>query len=474
MTHRASESDSQADRTPRWWQRTGVALILVFVLAASLRLGWLAVSPDSVPFAGLAAVNGEVAHNIVTHDRWFVVNAVAATPKPSVTLRGPLVDPADLDYRVADSHPHYEQQVLEPPGPALLLAGIWSITGDQRFVYLQVIQLVIDSFMAVLVYWLTLKLFRRRSAAFLAGVLYALYIPLALVARIPHGDAWAGFATIIALALYLKSRESPRAWLWLIAVGVILGLGAYMRPTVLILPVAFALAALPWSGWRRSAAVAVIPLVAAALLLLPWTVRNFEVFHAFVPVRTSLGWTLWVGLGELPNDFGALGTDANAVETALRDHPDLAVGSPKFDKVLVDRSLSAISAHPFFYAKLVGRRLLQSTVIPTTTNTTKSSRLLGLLSFGQPILFIVALVTGVLICLRRPAQRVNVALLAAVAIGTVLPFVVIHLEARFIVAASFVYIILAACGLTVAASRVFDYLNAGRASATRTPEADIR
>lgn len=342
----------------------------------------------------------------------------------------------------------YLQSILEPPGPAVLLAGIWRITGDQRFIYLQALQLLIDSFMVLLVYWLSLKLFQRTSAALLASGLYAIYLPLVLVARIPHGDAWAGFATIAALALYLKARESSHALRWLAAVGAVIGVGAYFRPNVLALPIAFALAAIPWSGWRRSAGLAGIPLLVAALLLLPWTVRNYEVFHAFVPVRTSLGWTTWVGLGELPNEFGAQGTDANAEETVLREHPRYAVGSPKFDNVLLTKSLSAIRGHPFFYGELVGRRLLESTLVPTATVTASSSRLLWLFSLGQPILFALALITWIAMFRRLPAQRANLALLAAVAVATVLPFALIHLEARFILATSFVYMILAAYGLT--------------------------
>jgi len=161
---------------------------------------------------------------------------------------------------------------------------------------------------------------------------------------------------------------------------------------------------------------------------------------------------MWVGLGELPNDFGSEGTDANAVETALRDHPDYVVGSPQMDNVLVKKSMSAIRAHPFFYGKLVGRRLLLSTVLPTPTVTASSSRLLWVLSLGQPILFILALATWIAMFRRLPVQRANLVLLAAVAAATVLPFALIHLEARFILATSFVYIILAGYGLTEAAT----------------------
>jgi 4-amino-4-deoxy-L-arabinose transferase-like glycosyltransferase len=431
-------------RAPAAW----VWLVAIFVVAVSLRFGWLAVNSHSVRFAGLAAANGDEARNIVTHDRWFVVNDAA--PRPPT---GRLEDPASVDYRAADAHPRYREAVLEPPAVPLLLAGIWSVTGDQRFIYLQALQLLIDSSMVFLVYWLALKLCDRRSAALLAAALYAIYLPLVLVARIPHGDAWAGYFTMSALALTLKAREADKPGAWLLGLGTLIGVGSYFRPNLLLLPIALALALVPWSGLRRAVRLAVVPLLVSGLFLAPWTLHNYKVFHTLVPVRTSLGWTMWVGLGELPNHFGATGTDANAVETVRRIHPDYAVGSPKFDSVLVRKSLSAIAAHPLFYAKLVGRRLLHATVLPTSTTTASGSGLFRLLSLLQPALFLFAAATGVFLFRRLRWWRGNLALLGAVAAATVLPYVAIHLEARFILATSFVYIILAGAGISAVTQR---------------------
>jgi 4-amino-4-deoxy-L-arabinose transferase-like glycosyltransferase len=77
------------------------------------------------------------------------------------------------------------------------------------------------------------------------------------------------------------------------AAGILFGLTVLTRETVLyFLP----LAAL-WLAWRRSGGRrrAAALLAAAFLVVFPWTVRNWRVFGAFVPVSTAGALNLWQG-----------------------------------------------------------------------------------------------------------------------------------------------------------------------------------
>jgi 4-amino-4-deoxy-L-arabinose transferase-like glycosyltransferase len=75
--------------------------------------------------------------------------------------------------------------------------------------------------------------------------------------------------------------------------GLLFGLAILTRETVLyFLP----LAAL-WLAWRRAGGGrrAAMLLAVSALVVVPWTVRNWLVFDAFVPVSTSGALNLWQG-----------------------------------------------------------------------------------------------------------------------------------------------------------------------------------
>ena len=77
------------------------------------------------------------------------------------------------------------------------------------------------------------------------------------------------------------------------AAGILFGLAVLTRETVLyFLPLAAV-----WLAWRRPGGLrrAALLLAAAVLVVTPWTLRNWLVFDAFVPVSTAGALNLWQG-----------------------------------------------------------------------------------------------------------------------------------------------------------------------------------
>jgi hypothetical protein len=104
---------------------------------------------------------------------------------------------------------------------------------------------------------------------------------------------WWGFERLVAA----DARESLRL---AIVAGLLLGLSILARETVLyFLPIAAA-----WLAWRRPGGTrrAVAFLVAAILTVAPWTVRNWMVYGAFVPVSTAGALNLWQGNARISRD----------------------------------------------------------------------------------------------------------------------------------------------------------------------------
>jgi hypothetical protein len=86
------------------------------------------------------------------------------------------------------------------------------------------------------------------------------------------------------------ARASTR---WTVMAGVLWGLAILTRETVLyFVPVAAVWLAWRRPGGRRRAAVLV---VTTLLVVLPWTVRNWMIFHTFIPVSTAGALNLWQG-----------------------------------------------------------------------------------------------------------------------------------------------------------------------------------
>jgi 4-amino-4-deoxy-L-arabinose transferase-like glycosyltransferase len=391
------------------------AILVVLGLAIAARAAAYIVDPKPDYLTGLAVYQGEMARNIVDHGRWFVVNEKALGLMGRTMQREHLhlVDPANVGFEAVDRKPILKPEILEMPGLAVPLAGLWWATGAERYAYIRWLQIALDALMVVLVYWIALQVIHRRSAALAAASLYGLWPGAILLATTPSLDTWAGFFVVSALAIFLWARRDGFRMRSLALLGGLVGLGVYFRPFIIVLPIAFALAELKRTPWRQTLRVALVPTLVAALFLIPWTVRNFAEFNRFIPTRVGIGQALWEGLGQAPNNFGAVDNDEAALEYVRVRRPDLRFPTPAFDDYLLRKSLRAIAHHPLIYLELIVRRAL----------------------------YLAPCLLALIWRKRFPFER---ALLVATAAAVTLPYVLLRMEDRFWLPASFAYLILLA------------------------------
>jgi 4-amino-4-deoxy-L-arabinose transferase-like glycosyltransferase len=135
------------------------------------------------------------------------------------------------------------------------------------------------------------RLFGERASLVAAGI-GAFYPELVWFAS--HFWAETIFTVLLWWAMErLLAAEGEGSTKAALVSGLLWGLAILTRETVLyFLP----FAAL-WLAWRRAGGArrAAMLLAASALVVLPWTVRNWIVFDAFVPVSTSGALNLWQG-----------------------------------------------------------------------------------------------------------------------------------------------------------------------------------
>jgi len=119
-------------------------------------------------------------------------------------------------------------------------------------------------------------------------------------------------ATLLWATLELDRSRRTTAW---IGYGLLWGLALMTTPTLgVLLPFLIG-----WLVYRCGWKLPVIAAGVAALCCVPWTVRNYAVFHAFVPLRSVLGLQLWIGNNERTESLsvGRLHPISNQAE---RDH----------------------------------------------------------------------------------------------------------------------------------------------------------
>jgi hypothetical protein len=208
------------------------------------------------------------------------------------------------------------------------------------------------------------------------------------------------------------------------------------------------------------------------LFVVPWTIRNYDDFHRFIPIRSGLGQTLWEGLGQLHNDFGAtFGSTGPTAPEALvaREHPGLAVESPAWDSVLEHKAIAAIEQHPLFYGELLGYRIALATVRAFDPSwmqrgaTSPFAYAAGPIAFAiarplnlleallEPAVFVLAMLTLGLTWRRRKREHL---VLIAVVLATVVPYIFLLVSPRYIRPAAFAYLCWIGLGADLLIERV--------------------
>jgi 4-amino-4-deoxy-L-arabinose transferase-like glycosyltransferase len=455
--------------------RTWVILTIIVLAGIGVRLSYLASDPHDFR---AESIDGELARNLVA-GRGFVVNERARLYIYERRQRHPrLTDPATVNYAPLDRHGQWEPEIIESPGGGVLLAGVWEVTGSEYYLPMQILQAIVDGSCALLVFAISMRLFKRRRAALLAAAFYALYLPVAWQSTVVYNDIWAVDLTIAILAVYLQALASPRRWRWLLACGVLTGISIYFHPSALVLPLVLALATIPGLGVRRALGNGLAVTAVALVMLVPWTIHNYEVFHLFIPTRSGFGHVLWDGLGEIHNNFGADWKDEVTYAEVRRLRPDLRVESPAWDNFLLEHFvIPAIEHHPFFYLEEVARRVVLSTVLtyegawmhrgptlphgrsPSAFASFAISHPFALLEDAlQPAVFLLAMLA---LGLTWRRWRRSHLMLIAVVLAVLLPFIAMHLEARYILPAAFVYLLWIGLGMDLLAEHAAVHLRAG-------------
>ena len=223
--------------------------------------------------------------------------------------------------------------------------GFWySLVGASAFrVY--VIQALLAPLTVLLTWALGRRVFTPRVglvAAWIVAVFplvfeyYGMLFPEALVIPLTLG-----------VLLVLSHRRAPD-WRGAALLGALIGVTLLIRPTSFFL---FAPVAVLWMiscGPRRGAGLTAIAIAAAALVIAPWTIRNYEVTDGgFIPLSVQDGAVYGTFNDEAANDP----ENPYAWRFSLADPPEILTRMPRPDDAelrtgLQDAAFDYIADHP--------------------------------------------------------------------------------------------------------------------------------
>lgn len=196
-------------------------------------------------------------------------------------------------YPSTDRAPGGGPSAFRPPGYPVFLAAVYSIAGHPAPSIGRLVGAFLGTLSVGLIGLIALRLWGKHVGS-LALAIAAIAPPLVILSTALISEALFVPVVLAAVVTALEARRSKRRYRWAIVTGVLVGIASLTRTNGLLLLLPFAVAFAPTRSRRRlrAWAPAVALVLAAFLTIAPWTVRNWIVFHAFIPISDEIGYTL--------------------------------------------------------------------------------------------------------------------------------------------------------------------------------------
>jgi 4-amino-4-deoxy-L-arabinose transferase-like glycosyltransferase len=256
-----------------------------------------------------------------------------------------------FDVAAKMAHGQSMGSVFNPPGLSLFLAPFFMVFGAHQWVTLLCALLLF-----VATYLLTYALASRIQgglAARIAPMLVAVWPGYFPLAGVNSKETLLAALVPATLFLYLKAFDpgaGPHGarihWGYVIAAGLCMGFAALTQPGYLLFPaVLFSFEMLRAKGWRRATGRTAVFTIAMLAAILPWTFRNYLVFHRVVLISTNGGSVF----------YRANNADANAQYEPENEAP-LPKDEFEADKMGYKLADDWIEHHPGAFAVLMVRK----------------------------------------------------------------------------------------------------------------------
>ncbi len=299
-------------------------------------------------------------------DAW-IIGAMGAALRAGVVVWGagrfPPVEDArfyhQLATRIAEGHGYtwrWPDGVVTfvahyPVGYPGLLAGLYAALGPSPVLGM-LLNAALGALSVVAVHRVAATSTGRAGAG-LAALAVALHP--ALVAYTPalmtEGVTGALFALAAWLAVVARRASRP-VGIWL-ALGALLGLTTLVRGQSLLAVPLFALvAAGSGARFRRLGLASAVVALAAACVVLPWTLRNCRRMDRCVAVSANLGWNLLIGVTEHAN-----GTFVPIAGDSVPERCRTVFGEADKDACFATEALKLVRARPARFLTLIPKKL---------------------------------------------------------------------------------------------------------------------
>ncbi|MBA4265997.1 MAG: hypothetical protein C0453_13015 [Comamonadaceae bacterium] len=189
-----------------------------------------------------------------------------------------------------------EPTAFWPPGTTFIHAALYWAFGV-NYLPIVVVNIGLSLGLIVICARLADRFWGPRVAMLTAWIL-ALWPTLVMYPTILASELPFLVLTLLSLDVWTNEKIRPLHKGWM--AGLLLGFAALVRPQALLLPLLFAFCAvtsagMAWAAIRSQFRLLIAAGVIMAVVIAPWTWRNFQLYGEPVLISTNGGITLWMG-----------------------------------------------------------------------------------------------------------------------------------------------------------------------------------
>jgi len=189
------------------------------------------------------------------------------------------------DYAIARVGPLYQY----------FLAGTYKIFGH-HYAPVWILQALLHALSAWLVYLTALLILRssekKKTIGLWAAAIFGFYPDLIEISAMVMSETLYLFLLCLLLYIFFRYRYMEQKNYWLAAgLSLISGLAALARPTVLLFIPVVVFYFYRKKLWRQG----ILFLIILAAVFTPWTIRNYGVYHEFMPFGAAGNFNFWIG-----------------------------------------------------------------------------------------------------------------------------------------------------------------------------------
>jgi 4-amino-4-deoxy-L-arabinose transferase-like glycosyltransferase len=244
---------------------------------------------------------------------------------------------------------------IRPPLYPAMVAAVYTLLGEHRFTAIRVLQAVLGTLTAYIVFLLGRRMYDETTAV-VAAAICSFYPSLIATTGLLLTETT--FTLLLCLACLAMERYlATGSWRWIMGFGIILGLGALTRSILWLFPAPL-LAFMVFAGPHRRVSVrlghAIIAIVAFSAVLAPWAIRNTRLHRTFTAVDVMGGRNFMMGNYEhtpIDRPWAAIGINDDRAWYKLvrKQFPEEAKGitQGQLDKLAMKSAVHYIVAHPF-------------------------------------------------------------------------------------------------------------------------------